>query len=356
MSSLKNRTLKKHYEQSVRREKTLAEAFDVKKAEQASAAIAKLEALIPQEAAMFRKALEAAKTDLQKASAGGLLQGIKNAFSDPLLKATAMANALHAGFAALPKVLGMYLPPQQQKEGEKSTFELVPQEKQQLFIDTMTKAFAPASTGTIGGDIKGLFSNNVMPYIQNLNAAVKELMMNVAPNGAFKLGQQAAATPPAEIQKAAAEQDKSGQTAPNQAPANANANTNTNTAVGTTGEKATAGTNATTGLEQTKPTEEPPPPPKAPSPQKKLQPGKDDERLKDIAQFVATRTTMDLKKAQEIINFLANHNALTDFDAPARVSNKLAGDVKNLGEPVKGPQVGGPTSPSAAPGGARGGV
>ncbi len=321
MSSLKNRTLKNQYERHLR-ESTLAEAFDVKKAEAASNAIAKLEALIPTEAAIFRKALEAAKTDLQKASAGGFIQGLKNAIgSDPLLKATAMISALQAGFSALPKVLGMYLPPNAQKEGQKSCFELVPAEKQKLFVDTMTKAFAPEATGSVAGDIKALFSNNVMPYVANLNAAIQEMMMNVAPNGAFKLGQQAAATPAPEIQKATPEQGKPGQAEP--APGQTGqtqATSSSSNAAPTAATTPTQDATATNGTKETAP----PQAAKAPTSQKKLNPSTDKERIDNIAYFLASQTGADKAAAQKIIAKLAELNGLTDIATPQKPSNKIA--------------------------------
>lgn len=334
MSNLKNRTLKNQYERRALRENTLAEAFDTKKAEAASAAIAKLEALIPVQAAMFRKALEAAKTDLQKASAGGFMQGLKSIVgSDPLLKASSMVNALQAGFSALPKVLGMYLPPDAQKEGQKSCFELIPAEKQKLFIDTMTKAFAPENTGTLAGDIKALFSNNVMPYVSNLNAAVQEMMMNVAPNGAYKLGQQAAASPPAEIVKATPEQGKPEQTEPSTAPQAQGTQATPGTAnAPTTSSEPTQAAAATDTTAATAPTQAA----KAPTPQKKLNPSTDKERIDNIAYFLASQTGTDKAAAQKLITKLAELNGLTDIPTPQKPANKLTANAPpTAAEPAK---------------------
>lgn len=332
MSSLKNRTLKNQYERRTLREHTLAEAFDVKKAEAASAAIAKLEGLIPAEAVMFRKALEAAKTDLQKASAGGFMQGLKSIVGgDPLLKASSMINALQAGFSALPKILGMYVPQNMRQEGQKSCFELVAADKQQLFIDTMTKAFAPSTTGTVTGDIKALFSNNVMPYITNLNAAVKEMMMNVAPNGAFKLGQQAAATPVPEIVKATPEQGAPGQASPTPAVGDTQATPGTANAP-TTSSEPTQAAAATDTTAATAPTQAA----KSPTPQKKLNPSTDKERIDNIAYFLASQTGADKVAAQKLIAKLAELNGLTDIPTPQKPSNKLAASAPpGTAEPSK---------------------
>lgn len=304
MSNLKNRTLKNHYERRSLTESTLVEAIDLKKVEAASNAIAKLEALIPPNANMLRKAIEAAKTDLQKAANGGLVQGIKSAFGgDPLLKTSAMINALQTGFAALPKVLGMYLPQEARQEGQRSTFELIPPEKQQQFIDTMTKAFAPTSTGSLTGDVKAMFSNNVMPYVNNLNAAIKELMMNVAPNGAFKLGQQAAAAPKPEIVKATPEPaSQAAATAP------------------TTGSEPTQSSTAAATTQATAPTQAA----KAPTPQKKLNPKTDSDRIANISYFLASQTGVDKAAAQKLIAKLAELNGLTDIPTPQKPSNKLS--------------------------------
>ncbi len=294
--------------------------MDPQKLNAATAAITKLESMVPAEAKMFKAGLEAAKADLLKYSKGGIIQGLKNIVTgDPMLKATAMGNALQAGFAALPKILTMFLPQNMRQEGQRSCFELIPTEKQTQFVDAMTQAFSPSGTGSIGGDIKSMFSNNVMPYINNLNAAVKEMTMNVAPNGAFKLGQQAAATPAPEIQKAAPEQGKPGQA--EQTPGQATQATPGTANAPTTSSEPTQAAAATDNTKETAPTQAA----KAPTPQKKLNPKTDSERINNISYFLASQTGIDKAAAQKLIAKLAELNGLTDIPTPQKPSNKLAG-------------------------------
>jgi len=331
---LKDRTLKNVYEQRERR--VVTEAIDMTKVNAAAATVDKLTGLLPDGAAMFQAALKAAKADLQKYARGGVLQGLKNVLVNPLVKTDAMLGAVKAGFVALPGILKLNLPKGMENEGQKSCLELVPQETQEEFLATMQKAFAPAlGSGTLGGDIKGLFTNNNMPYISNLKAAIQELMQNVAPNGAYKLGQQAATiqvAAPEPADPAAAQADPAAATpAAGQAAAPATA--------GQAAPTPTAGTTAAAPTQGAKaaipPTASKVAAPAAAAANKKLDPAADAQKINDIAYFLASQSGVDKETATKIIQALAKANGLNDIPVPAKPSPKLA--------------AGAPAAPAAAP-------
>ncbi len=320
---LKDRTLKNVYEQRDRR--VVTEAIDMTKVNAAAATADKLTGLLPDGAAMFQTALKAAKADLQKYAKGGILQGLKNVLADPLVKTDAMLGAVKAGFQALPGILKLNLPKGTENEGQKSCLELVPQEQQKAFIDTMTKAFAPAlGSGTLGGDIKGLFSNNNMPYLQNLTAAVQELMQNVAPNGAYKLGQQAAS-----IQVAAPEpaDPAAAQAAPGQAPAAAGQAAPTPAAPGTTSGSPTTAATAAAPAQAAAATKQSTAPAAAqaaqPSTHKPLNTSTDSAKIASIASFVASQSGIKPEDATKVVQALAKLNGLLDIPVPAAPANNL---------------------------------
>jgi len=331
---LKDRTLKNVYEQRERR--VVTEAIDMTKVNAAAATVDKLTGLLPDGAAMFQAALKAAKADLQKYARGGVLQGLKNVLGDPLVKTDAMLGAVKAGFAALPGILKLNLPKGMENEGQKSCLELVPQETQKEFLATMQKAFAPAvGSGTLGGDIKGLFTNNNMPYISNLKAAIQELMQNVAPNGAYKLGQQAATiqvAAPEPADPAAAQADPAAATpAAGQAAAPATA--------GQAAPTPTAGTTAAAPTQGAKaaipPTASKVAAPAAAAANKKLDPAADAQKINDIAYFLASQTGVDKEAAAKIIQALAKTKGLNDIPIPAQPSNKLAAGAVPAATPAK---------------------
>ncbi len=215
MIRLKERTLKHVYEQRAGRDDAspLLEAVDQQALQKVSDALAKLEGIVPDGANLFNKAIEAAKGDLGNYLKGGVKQFFKNLAGDPVLKASSFANAIRAGLASFPTIAKLYLPKGAEREAQRSVLELIPPEKQKQFIDQVTKAFVPESNV----DVSSVFKGNSMPYVQNLQAAVQELFQNVAPNGGFKLGQQAAAQPPAQVQQASQGQQAPGQQAQTQA-------------------------------------------------------------------------------------------------------------------------------------------
>lgn len=211
MTRLKDRTLKNVYERRAAGAGApqLLEAVDFAKLNQVQQTLAKLEGLVPDGANIFNQAIEAAKTDLANYQKGGIKQFFKNIASDPILKVTLFANALRAGLSALPTIVKLgFLPKGGEKETQRSIFELVPPEKQQQLVQQIVKAFEPGKLDRVAVDIGSFFTGNKMPYVQNLQAAVQELLQNVAPNGGFKLAQQVAATPPAEVQQAPQPQDQ----------------------------------------------------------------------------------------------------------------------------------------------------
>ncbi len=198
--TLKDRTLKNVYERKERCENTaqLLEGVDLQKLAAVQNVLAKFRNLVPQEATIFNKAIEDAKTDLESYRQGGVKQFFKNIMSDPVLKATSFANAIRDGLANLPAIARIYMPQGAEKETQRSVLEMIPQEKQQQFIEAMTKAFAPESKV----DVKALFTGNAMPYVQNLQAAVQELLQNTNPQAAFKMSNQIQTVPAPVVQQA----------------------------------------------------------------------------------------------------------------------------------------------------------
>jgi hypothetical protein len=321
VTRLKERTLKRVYEQRAQREAVpqLLEAVDQAKIQQITAALAKLDGLVPDGANLFNQAIEAAKTDLGNYLRGGVKQFFKNIAGDPVLKATSLANAIRAGLSNLPTIAKLYLPRGMEKEAQRSVLELVPQEKQQQMLAAMVKAFEPETNVDIGSIFKG----NSMPYVKNLQAAVQELLQNVAPNAGFKLAQQAAATPPTEVQQAtpptdkqAAEKTPTPGAEPNSGPSSAGAAPT----VGSEPTQAAAATNTTQASAPTKAAQ-------APATQKKLNPKTDRERIDNIAYFLASQTGIDKAAAAKLIAKLAELNGLTDIPTPQKPSNKLAPNV-----------------------------
>lgn len=317
MTRLKERTLKRVYEQRAQREATpqLLEAVDQAKIQQITAALAKLDGLVPDGANLFNKAIEDAKADLGNYLRGGVKQFFKSLAGDPVLKATSLANAIRAGLSNIPTIAKLYLPKGMEKETQRSVLELVPQEKQQQLLAAMVKAFEPESNVDIGS----LFKGNSMPYVQNLQAAVQELLQNVAPNAGFKLAQQAAATTPPEVQQVTPPTEQGAANGQDiaQTPKSNSGPANTAPTVSTDPTQAAAATDTT---KATAPTQAP----KTPATQKKLNPKTDQERISNIAYFLASQTGVDKAAAEKLIAKLAELNGLTDIPTPQKPSNKLA--------------------------------
>ena len=309
MTSLKERTLKRVYEQRAQRESApqLLEAVDQQKLQQITAALAKLDGLVPDGANMFNQAIEAAKADLASYLRGGVKQFFKNIAGDPVLKATSFANAIRAGLANMPAIAKLYLPRGAEKETQRSVMELIPTEKQQQFVQAMVKAFEPETNV----DMTSLFKGNSMPYVQNLQAAVQELLQNVAPNVGFKLAQQANSTPPTEVEQASAPK---GQAEPTPKPGVQQQTQPTTATQPAQVAQAAATTQATAPAKAAQ----------SVTPQKKLNPRTDKERISNIAYFLASQTGIDKAAAEKLIAKLAELNGLTDIPTPNKPSNKLA--------------------------------
>lgn len=212
MTRLKDRTLKKAYEQQTLREgATLLQEADQKVIQQIEQALSALSGITPDGAKIFEQAIAAAKQELGKYLQGGIKQSFKNIFSDPVAKATTLANAIRTGLTQLPTIARLYLPPGTEKETQKSIWEMVPPEQQKDLLATFTKAFkSDLSKGGLSGAMD-LLKGNELPYIANLQMAVQELLQNTNPQGGFKLAQQATAQQEPPIQTATPE------TAPGQA-------------------------------------------------------------------------------------------------------------------------------------------
>lgn len=165
----------------------LTEAVDKQKMAQITAALNGLAGLVPDGAASFKTGIENAKNDLGKYVQGGITQAFKNVFSDPVKKSITLANALRDGMSNLSTLAQIYLPQGSEKETQKSIWDLTPTNKQKELIATFVKAFKKEG-------IAELLKGPGLPYVDNLQLAVQELLQNTNPQGAFKLASQASST------------------------------------------------------------------------------------------------------------------------------------------------------------------
>lgn len=312
---LKDRTLKNVYEQRADREgdRQLTEAgLDPAKMQEYSNALEKLDNLVPEEAALFNKAIADAKQELNNYIQGGFKQAVKGFFgSDPVAKAVNFANAIRGGMVNIPTVAKGFLPKGSEKETQRSLMELVPQEKQQQLIAIVAKAFG-----------------NKLPYIANINAAVQEMLQNTNPQGLFRNAQQLAATP--QIQPPPAQQPAAGAQAGQAAP----------TPNAASSGAPTAGTTATAPAQAAAPAKQAiaPTPSKVPqaTANKRLDAAADAAKIGDIAYFLASQSGVDKDSAAKVIQALAKAKGLMDIQVPARPSNKLAaGAVPEAPAPAK---------------------
>lgn len=337
MTRLKDRTLKKAYEQQTLREgTTLLQEADQKVIQQIEQALAALSGITPDGAKIFEQAIAAAKQELGKYLQGGIKQSFKNIFSDPVAKATTLANAIRTGLTQLPTIARLYLPPGTEKETQKSIWEMVPPEQQKDLLATFTKAFkSDLSKGGLSGAMD-LLKGNGLPYIANLQAAVQELLQNTNPQGGFKLAQRAKQQQEPPIQTA---DENVPQNAPQQAPqqqATSPGATPAKAAEPAQTPKAPAGTKAPipptplqvatqtgTGAGPTPPGGTAKAPAQPPATGKPLT-AADTDKLKQMAYYVKSRSGVDEATAQKVIDALATAGALIDAKMPAIPSNKLA--------------------------------
>ncbi len=312
---LKDRTLKNVYEQRDRRENggQLNEAgLDANKMQEYLNALSKLEGLVPHEAAMLNKAIEDAKNELNKYIQGGIGQSIKGIFSDPVAKAVNFANSIRAGMTSIPALAKGYLNSQQQQETQKSMMELVPPEKQKQLIATVAKAFG-----------------NKLPYVNNINAAVQELLQNTNVQGLFKNAQQIAATPQIAPPPAQPQGQAAGQASPTPGaepdPFPASAAGAAASGQPTAGTNAAAPSTAATAAKTTTATA--PSAPAQPATNKRLDAAADAQKVNDIAYFLASQSGVDKQAATKIIQALAKAKGLMDIQVPAQPAKTLAGSV-----------------------------
>lgn len=308
---LKERTLKKAYiSKTLREGTTLLLEADQKTIQQIDQALEALSGIAPDEAKIFQQAIAAAKLELGKYLQGGIKQTFKNVFSDPVAKATTLANAVRNGMSQLPTIAKLYLPPGGEKETEKSIWEMVPPENQKDLLATFTKSFkSDLSKGGLSGAMD-LLKGNGLPYINNLSQAVQELLQNTNPQGGFRLGQQAAAQKEPAIQTATPEAENT-QTVPG----NTNANTqgaNPSNAQQTQSTQAAQPTQATQPAQQSQPTDKT----ISTGAPKKLT-VQDTDQMNDIADFLTNpkrknspKIAVDPKTIQQVLAALAKNGML----------------------------------------------
>lgn len=279
---LREKTLARAYA-SKSNARDLNEAVDKQKMAQINAALDSLDGLVPDGAASFKQGIESAKAELGKFAQGGIVQAFKNVFSDPVKKTITLANAVRDGMSNLPTLAKIYLPPGGEKETQKSIWELTPTAKQKEMLDTFVKAFKKEG-------IKELLTGPGLPYINNLQQAVQELLQNTNPQGAFKLASQASATQaiPLDAAPAAAAGSKSD-------------------TEGTQKSDQSAPTDATDASKQTKP---------AAVSQVSAKTGKiaadDEAQINDLANFVSRNAKVDVTVAKNVITALAKNGKLTN--------------------------------------------
>ncbi len=322
MTRLKDRTLKKAYEQlTIREGASLLQEADQRVIQQITQALEALDGITPDGAKIFDQAIKNAKMDLGKYLQGSIKQTFKNIFSDPVAKATTLANAIRTGLTQLPVIARIYLPKGAEKETQKSIWEMVPPESQKELLSTFTKAFkSDLSKGGLGGAMD-LLKGNDLPYVSNLQMAVQELLQNTNPQGGFRLAQQASAQkePPIQTADQAQAQTQQQQT----------------TSPGSQPTKATDPAQSTKGTTGTKAPIPPTPLQVAtqtgsgttaqPSATGRPLTAADSEKLKQMAYFVKARSGVDEATAQKVIDALATAGALIDTKMPTIPSKKLSG-------------------------------
>jgi hypothetical protein len=319
MTRLSERTLEKKYQNKALREGRLLLEADQKKVQQIINALAALENITPAAATIFNQAVKNAKLELGKYLQGGIKQSFKNLFSDPVAKASTLAYAIRTGLSQLPTIAKLYLPPGSERETQKSIWEMVPVEDQKELLATFTKAFKTELSKT--GAME-LLKGQGLPYVNNLQVAVQELLQNTNPQGGFKLAQQAKAQQEPDVQSASGQdletssptQQASATDQPQQSPTASGQQTKAPVAPTppqTTAQSAetqsstpeTAATQTNTG--------------------KRLDPKLDAEKLKQLAYFVGSQAGVDAGTAEKIVNALSRIKAVSDVPLPQVPSKKL---------------------------------
>jgi hypothetical protein len=307
VARLKDRTLKNVYEQRAQREggPVLLEAIDQQKIQAVQAALDKLSGITPDGAHLFDQAIDAAKQDLGKYLQGGLKQGIKNLFSDPIAKATTLANAIRAGLSQTPQIAKLYVPKGMENEATKSIWELTPPEKQQQLLATFTKAF---KTGFSLANVADLVKGNNMPYVSNLSAAVQELLQNTTPQGGLKMGPQAQAVQEPAPETAAPAAQPGAQTAPTAGQASPTPSAAQANATGTTPTQAPQATSAAKNTVQSQSAQTTQAAQQSKTPTKIVP--TDAAAIKDLATYLTKKVGLDQASLEKVLTQLAKDQKL----------------------------------------------
>lgn len=193
-----SKTLKEAYDNRVlteaRQISLLLEALDAQKVQEISSAIDALEKLIPQDKMSgFYSAVEAAKNELAKAYTGGALTKAKQAITQPVSRAVALADSLRTGFKMIPQLLKTFVPQDKQNADDVLDNLIVDPNKKQQFIKAFTNAIRPsgilASLGRLFGVNKGI------PFLKNVEVAIAEMMQNMKKSELVNLAKASSQTP-----------------------------------------------------------------------------------------------------------------------------------------------------------------
>lgn len=192
-----SKTLKETYNErqllEARNISLVLEALDAQKVGEIANAIDALERLIPQDKmGTFYAAVDAAKNELSKTLTGGVLTKAKQAITQPVSKAVALADGLKAGFRMLPQLLKTFVP--QDKQNVDDTLDnLIPDPaKKQEFIKAFSNAIRPSG---IVAALGKLFGGGGVPFLKNVDAAVAEMMQNMKKNDLVNLSRTTAQAP-----------------------------------------------------------------------------------------------------------------------------------------------------------------
>jgi hypothetical protein len=309
MTRLKDRTLKKAYEQKTVRESSsvLTETMDPKEIEKITNGLKALQGLVPTEAVVFSTAIQSAVADIQKYMAGGVGQAIKNVLSDPVAKATVLANAIKNGLAQGGAVLQAFIP-QDKKQDPGMVWDIVPEENRQNMIKAMVRVF---KVNTTNRSLSSLLKGEQIPYVKNLDIAVTELLQHTNSKGMFDFSAKAKS-----IQEPQPESSVTAAPGPGNQPATAGGQAvktpdgSVAPTAGATPTKAANGTEPTkqasadTGTTATKQAAA------APTNKRLDDPGK----LPVMAKSVSSFTGVDEATAQKVLQFLMQKKGLLDVE------------------------------------------
>lgn len=203
MSSLLREQYKSRLLEESKRVSLVLEALDPQQVQNVADAIDALEKLIPSDKMpTFYKAVQSAKTELGKTLAGGIKTAVVQKFTQPVGKAIALADGLKSAFRMLPQLVKSFVPQNQQNITNKPIQQLIDKGKSKQFADAFLNAVRPSGVvATLGK----LFGKGGIPFMDNPNAAVYEMMQKMSIDDLQNLASNSQSVPQAASQEVAKE-------------------------------------------------------------------------------------------------------------------------------------------------------